>query len=136
MRYAINSQGTALVKFKVNTLIIVNSTDELLSVINLNPENINRVAYKNATQVIHADILQLLIEHKNKLKNNIQLQSLPLRQRQCAELLLEGMSNKQIANNLHLSTRTIEDYIAILKTKFAVKTKLELVLKINDQKYQ
>ena len=46
------------------------------------------------------------------------LVKLSQRQQDCALLLVEGLTSKEIAKTLHLSYRTVEEYINILKVKF------------------
>ncbi len=54
------------------------------------------------------------------------------REIQCIELIMQGKSPKEIAKFLDLSYRTIEHYIANIKDKFNVKTKAELMVKVNE----
>lgn len=64
--------------------------------------------------------------------------SLSRREKQCAYYLLKGYSAKQTAEILHLSPRTVEDYINSLKHKYACKSKLQLIqiiLKLGHDKY-
>jgi DNA-binding CsgD family transcriptional regulator len=49
------------------------------------------------------------------------------RQRDCAQLLAEGIKTKDIARLLQLSPRTIETHIDILKNKFQAKNRAQLV---------
>lgn len=55
---------------------------------------------------------------------------LSVRQQQCANLLLQGMTAKQIAKELNLSGRTIEHYIENLKKKLQCKNKAQLLCKL------
>jgi DNA-binding CsgD family transcriptional regulator len=54
------------------------------------------------------------------------------RETQCIELLLQGKSPKEIGKMLNLSYRTIEHYIANIKDKLEVRTKAELIAKVNE----
>jgi DNA-binding CsgD family transcriptional regulator len=54
---------------------------------------------------------------------------LPKQQQQCLALTANGLSAKQIAQHMHLSVRTIEYYLQILKRKLACRNKLELIKK-------
>lgn len=49
-------------------------------------------------------------------------------QRCCAELLLEGLSTKEIAERMKLSPRTIESYIDYIKSKLNCRNKSELIV--------
>ena len=52
------------------------------------------------------------------------------RQMQCAEYLLSGMTATEIANELGLSRRTVEYYLANIKSKLKCSNKVELILKL------
>lgn len=54
-------------------------------------------------------------------------------QNACANLLMEGMTNKQIAMQLGLSPRTVEAYINNLKLKLSCKNKMELIAKLSRE---
>jgi DNA-binding CsgD family transcriptional regulator len=52
-------------------------------------------------------------------------------QQACANLLLNGMTNKQIAKQLSLSPRTVESYLNHLKIKLNCKNKMELIARLS-----
>lgn len=54
-------------------------------------------------------------------------------QNACVNLLLEGMTNKQIAMQLGLSPRTVETYINNLKLKLRCKNKMEIIAKLSHR---
>ena len=49
------------------------------------------------------------------------------RERQCAALLLDGKSSREIAEALSISNRTVEVYFKRLKKRFGSKNKIQLV---------
>lgn len=55
-------------------------------------------------------------------------------QQACANLLLLGMTNKQIAKQLNLSPRTVESYVNHLKAKLCCKNKMELIATLSRMK--
>ena len=64
--------------------------------------------------------------------NRIQL--LTAREREVLELLAAGMSNKQVAASLHLSTRTVEDHRAAIMAKSGSSSVADLVALVADAK--
>lgn len=52
------------------------------------------------------------------------------RELDCAALLLNGLTSKEIGSHLSLSYRTIEDYINSLKRKLNARNKSELIVKL------
>jgi len=56
--------------------------------------------------------------------------SLSSRQQDCALLMIEGHTAKEIAKALDISHRTVEEYIGVLKTKFEAKNRLHLIKKL------
>ncbi|WP_347571405.1 helix-turn-helix transcriptional regulator [Legionella sp.] len=46
---------------------------------------------------------------------------------ECLFYLLRGKTNKEVAKQLHLSPRTIEQYVEQLKNKFVCDKKSELI---------
>lgn len=54
------------------------------------------------------------------------------RQRDCANLLLDGCTIKEIAEALHLSPRTVETHLNKLKIKLQCKTKRDLRVKLKS----
>ena len=74
-----------------------------------------------------------LIGHKedDKLENQISflMQEAGLTQREAdvARLICEGLSDKEIANSLHLSPHTIKDHLKKIYSKFRVHARTQLV---------
>ena len=52
------------------------------------------------------------------------------RQLQCAHLLLQGQSGKEMAASLNLSVRTVESYLENMKIKLACRNKADLIIKL------
>jgi DNA-binding CsgD family transcriptional regulator len=57
---------------------------------------------------------------------NLDLNPLSPRQQDCALLMAKGLTSKEIARQLNLSPRTIEEHIAKLKGKFNAKNRVQL----------
>lgn len=55
-------------------------------------------------------------------------EALPRRERQIVDLLLKGLSNKEIASRLSVSERTIKNQLSALYRKTNVRSRLELAL--------
>lgn len=64
-----------------------------------------------------------LKEGKSKLKEAVQMTQ---REREVIALLSEGMSNKEIAQKMHVSTYTIKSHIHNIMEKLALHTRLEI----------
>jgi len=98
-------------------------------------------AEKSSTLTKPEDIelfLQDISKHKKKLKNKkiVRLKDMILtftkREFTCLQLLLQGLSNKEIANRMNISYRTVEDYIRILFTKTKSNSRRELILEFSE----
>jgi DNA-binding NarL/FixJ family response regulator len=62
-------------------------------------------------------------EGKTKLKEAVRM---TLREREVIVLLSEGMSNKEIAQKIHVSTYTVKSHIHNIMEKLALHTRLEI----------
>ena len=62
-------------------------------------------------------------------EDDVEHLALPPQQKNCLKLVASGLSAKQIANKMHLSPRTVEYYIAILKEKLNCRNKADLIIK-------
>ena len=61
------------------------------------------------------------------LRGQVSMAGLTRRQRQTLALLLDGLSEKEVAARLHLSSGTVHDYIVQLYRHFAVSSRAELL---------
>lgn len=50
------------------------------------------------------------------------------REREVLDLLLENLANKEIANKLHISERTVKFHVSSLLSKFSVRRRTDLIL--------
>ncbi|HEY0854395.1 MAG TPA: response regulator transcription factor [Devosia sp.] len=66
--------------------------------------------------------------NRSQRKREMASARLSPREVQIVDCLLEGKSNKEIANALELSEKTIKHYMTNLMTKLRVKSRLEVVL--------
>lgn len=57
-------------------------------------------------------------------------EKLTIKEYNCLKLILSGLTTKEIAKELILSPRTIEDYINSLKLKFNARNKVDLITKV------
>ena len=64
------------------------------------------------------------------LASNTRLPKLTKRQKDCAHLLMQGMSAKMIANELNISFRTVELYLRDMKYRLQCSNKTELIIKL------
>ncbi|MER5488986.1 LuxR C-terminal-related transcriptional regulator, partial [Streptomyces sp. NPDC002812] len=58
---------------------------------------------------------------------------LTARQRDIAHLAAKGTTSKQIAESLHLSTRTVDNHLQTIYTKLGVSTRRELAALLQEQ---
>lgn len=75
-------------------------------------------------------VLPFRHEDNSTFYNSSFINTLSKRQLQCARLLVDGKTMKEMANSLHLSPRTIEHYLYYLKEKLGCKNKTELTVKL------
>ena len=60
--------------------------------------------------------------------------ALPKQQKECLQKTLQGMSSKKIADEMNLSVRTIDAYLAIIRKKLACRSTRELVAQYSKYK--
>jgi DNA-binding CsgD family transcriptional regulator len=54
------------------------------------------------------------------------------KQSECCQLMIQGYSSREIGEIMHLSPRTVEYYINILKNKFGAKNRAHLTSFLNQ----
>ena len=91
------------------------------------PLNMRGINFKNNIETINKATPTLPWENRNEI--SIKLSN---RERQCAYLLMKGMTAKEIAIYLQLSSRTIEIYLHNLKSRLHCKNKTELIIKLTS----
>jgi len=112
-------------------MIILQSIEELLRFIRSSCLISNDIiAYKHPEQIIPFDIIRLIQTLLPMQQSIAIINGNAPRQSACIDLLLRGKSNKEIATELGLSIRTVEQYIAEVRIKLKAKSRLELVLKL------
>jgi DNA-binding NarL/FixJ family response regulator len=73
------------------------------------------------------EIEQLIYDYENRLDNNPNINiELNFREEQILQLIIEGATSKDIAENMQLSKKTIDYYRSNLLRKFNIKTQIEL----------
>lgn len=68
-------------------------------------------------------------ENLDTLNNDALLGQLSKREKEIFTLFLQGKTITQVASLIHLSPRTIEDYLSSLKTKLLCESKSDLIMK-------
>ena len=73
------------------------------------------------------EVEQLIYDYENELDDNPSLNiELNFREEQILQLIIEGATSKDIAENMQLSKKTIDYYRSNLLRKFNIKTQIEL----------
>ena len=93
--------------------------------------NTLRSVYDGATvlpPILVDSLFSQIVDHavrdgKTKLKDAVRMTK---REREVIELLSEGMSNKEIAHRIHISTYTVKSHIHNIMEKLALHTRLEI----------
>ena len=93
-----------------------------------------KMAY-NGEYIMEAKVAQVLAENISLDKNERIYKKLEFteREREIADLVKEGFSNKQIASALFISEGTVKNYVSNLYCKANVKNRVELVNLLNDR---
>lgn len=57
-------------------------------------------------------------------------QSFTSRELECLQWIIDGLTAKQIARQMHISYRTVEAYVQSLKNKMKCHSKIQLISKV------
>lgn len=82
------------------------------------------------TQLSDLGLLSKNASQDQTIKLNLGNVLLTPRETECLEYTVKGFTAKQIAKKLHISSRTVEDYINQVKIKLDVSTKQEMIQKL------
>ncbi len=84
------------------------------------------------TNSLFTQIIESALKAGNGIHNNsIQLTS---REREIVALISEGMSNKEIAEHLHIATYTVKSHIHNILEKLALNTRLQIAAFVRREK--
>lgn len=82
------------------------------------------------TQLSDLGLLSKNTPQNQAIKLNLENIFLTPREKECLEYTIKGFTAKQIAKNLHISPRTVEEYLNQLKIKLDVSTKQQMIQKL------
>lgn len=88
---------------------------------------------ENAKNMLKVD--NKLERNNNSVQKLIPRYSLTYRENEIALLLLKGKSNTEIANALYIGLSTVKKHISALFSKTEVKSRTELVAKLNNESF-
>ncbi len=85
----------------------------------------------NLTESLFSQIVEHAISGSNPsaLKDSVRMTK---REKQVIELISEGQSNKEIAQNLHLSTYTVKSHVHNILEKLALRTRVQIAKYLHD----
>lgn len=94
----------------------------------------NKVLPSILTRSLFTQIIELTLNNdENLLHDSFQLTQ---REREVVDLISKGMSNKEIAEALHIATFTVKSHVHNILEKLSLSTRLEIVVLISKQKNQ
>ncbi len=79
---------------------------------------------------------KLLAQRDKDASREAWIMTLSKRERQVAKLVGRGLSNREVADQLHISERTAKAHISAIFEKTGVRDRLQLSLKINGLEFQ
>lgn len=78
-----------------------------------------------------AKLAQKRIDSLNSMEVNISASGLSTRELEIARCIMQGMSNKQIAETLQISPRTVSTHLSNMYQKLEVHNRVSLTAKLN-----
>ena len=72
-----------------------------------------------------------LLKGKRNLKSTVRMTQ---REKEVIALIVEGMSNKQIADNLNIATFTVKSHVHNILEKLALQSRLQIAMHARDEK--
>lgn len=78
--------------------------------------------------LLAGSLFSQIVDHATRRKKHISFASVKMtaREREVVELIAEGLSNKSIAERLHLATDTVKGHVHNILEKLALHTRLEV----------
>lgn len=72
-----------------------------------------------------------ILKGKRNLKNTVRM---TVREKEVIALIVEGMSNKQIGDNLNIATFTVKSHVHNILEKLALNSRLQIAMHARDEK--
>lgn len=83
---------------------------------------------------LYTEFLQMMIDSYSKNLQKVEDEELDIlskREKEIAQLTKTGLSNKEIANNLDITERTVKAHLSSIYEKLNIKDRIALVIKLN-----
>ncbi|MCR5251826.1 MAG: response regulator transcription factor [Lachnospiraceae bacterium] len=85
----------------------------------------------NGVSVLDPKVMQRLTAMMNRTNNQSLYDEMTAREREIASLLVEGLSNRQIADKLFISEGTVKNYISSIYDKTGIHDRVKLVVALS-----
>jgi two-component system, NarL family, nitrate/nitrite response regulator NarL len=103
-------------------------SEELLRAVNLVAEGKQYIAPELAAKILHDGQAQA----GSHLSTKAALESLSSREEDIARALIQGKTNREIAEEYGLSEKTVKHYLTLIFQKLSVRNRVEAVLKLKS----
>lgn len=84
--------------------------------------------------VFESDIVSKLVVDNNNKKENLEIYNLTNREKDIVRLISEGLSNKEIANEIFLSEGTVKNHITSILSKMDLKHRTQIAIEYLNSK--